>query len=323
MMHPDEQKELVRRKCELQLQQMIVDQKTADILKSSIISNLTLSDFEIVTNEDLGINFWSKCSENYNNYFSASNTLDVNDTYQYEQSESGFVVRASSQTELNSNNLLNCINIERNGIFQISAHASNTVSDKLEVTHMSLPIDICAIEQRSTAANVANESNPFSLAAMKSSMLINDSEKSLIYSLKNGHKTESKMSLSSVIENLKNGNSAAPNYNHIHMMVESVQKLTQFVSKKVFGAIFNDTHKADETTVSVSEHNDDNDDTKLNQPKFNTFDECQLSELNTIECKKLLMQLFEIALGVMLCEYKDRKAGIYPKCLGIYPICLK
>lgn len=314
MMHPDEQKELARRKLELQLKQMTVDQKTTDALNSSIISNLTLSDFEIVTNEDLGINFWSKCSEQYYNNFNANDTY-----YHCDESETEFLVQTLSQTQLHSNNLMNCIQSERNGIFQISSTtatitnaaiaATASVSDKLHAVNavqMSPPIDISAIETQLTTTDL----NSFNRTAIKNVYDQNGSEKSLIYSSKNGHNGESKMSLSSIIENLKNGNSAAPNYNHIHLMVDSVQKLTQFVSKKVFGAIFNNNEISDETNVSSNECNTGTERKDgTDQLTFSTFDANQLNELHSIECKKLLMQLFEITLGIMLCEYKDSKAG--------------
>lgn len=265
-----------------------VEQQTIDLLNSSIISNLTLSDFEIVTTDELNIDYWSKCSEQQNNH-----EFYLNDDYRMDGSMAD--VKVYNQNEIYSN-LMSCLNNERNGIFQLTTSIDAKMppnDDILLAEHQTMDSD-------------------------QSIKLLNNfgSEPSLIYNSRNNF-TESKMLLSSIIKCLKSGNSAAPNYNHIHLMIDSVQKLTHFVSKKVFGTVFNnEQHLTD--NASTVECNDDQQQQQQHQQqlndinkhrKFDTFDEHQLIELNTNECKKLLMQLFEITLGVMLCEYKDRKAG--------------
>lgn len=143
----------------------------------------------------------------------------------------------------------------------------------------------------------------------------NESEMStsLIYRVRNaGASGNAQMSVSAVIEYLKNGNSAKPNYNHIGLVMDSVQRITNFVSRKVFGAIVDLSLSASTATIFGTndakpvEHEMGN-----AQPGATVvrFSEQQLAVLSTVECKKLLMQLFEITLGVLICDYKEKRAG--------------
>lgn len=306
----------------IQMKQLPAEhQTTTDLLNSSIISNLTFSDFEIITTDELGIDFWSKCNKtNYihSNHYTLTTTTPTtttpNDAYQTERSITEHQVNnifITNQCDIYSNKrFMTCINNERNGIFQLN----NTETQSNSNLKMS-PNDDCVDCDQKINTNRGNELNSTTCILNN---VNNGREPSLIYSSKNNNSNNNtKMLLSSIIERLKSGNSAAPNYNHIHLMIDSVQKLTHFVSKKVFGPIFNnDLAIAANTmaTVAVNESIDCNDVDKqhlndTNKRKSDTFNEQQLTPLNTNECKKLLMQLFEITLGVMLCEYKDRKAG--------------
>lgn len=316
----------------IQMKQLPAEQQVIDLLNSSIISNLTLNDFEIVTTDELSIDFWSKC--NTTNYIhSNDNTLTAttptmattNDAYQTERSVTERQVNnifITNQCDIYSNKrFMTCINNERNGIFQLNTDIQSNSNLKMS------PTDGCGdcIDCDQKINTGVGDSNELNSTTRILNNVNNGHEPSLIYSSKNNNSNNNtKMLLSSIIERLKSGNSAAPNYNHIHLMIDSVQKLTHFVSKKVFGPMFNDDLNiaamaaavaADkQLNASVNETNDRNDVNKqhlndIDKRKFDTFNEQQLAPLNTNECKKLLMQLFEITLGVMLCEYKDRKAG--------------
>lgn len=343
-----QQQQLKEQHQHIQMKQLSAEQQSIDLLTSSIISNLTLNDFEIVTTDELGIDFWSKCnntnyihSNNYTLTTTTPTTTTTNDAYQTERSVTERQVNnifITNQCDIYSNKrFMTCINNERNGIFQLNTEIESNSNRKMSPNDDCVDCGDCIdcdqkINTGSGGGGCVGDLNELNSTARILNNVNNGHEPSLIYSSKNNNSNNNtKMLLSSIIERLKSGNSAAPNYNHIHLMIDSVQKLTHFVSKKVFGPIFNNndlTIAANATAataaaavadkqlnVFVNETNDCNDVDKqhLNDTTdkriFDTFNEQQLAPLNTNQCKKLLMQLFEITLGVMLCEYKDRKAG--------------
>lgn len=280
---------------------MAVDEQATNLLNLSIISNLTLSDFEIVTSDELNNDYWRKCCEQYNGVICHTN-------------------KTMSKMKIieSCGNLINCINInnERNGIFEIK----NSLADSTKQISTNNSGEMLAahtfnqINDEHTTDECFCDSSAYNKVASINSNVNSSTETSLIYNLKNGcnESQKSKMSLSTIIENFKSGNSAAPNYNHIHQMIDSIQKLTQFVSKKVFGTIFNHNNEIankSQNMISMNKCTSEKHEIEIKNRKFDTFNEYHLTELNTIECKRLLIQLFEITLGVMLCEYKDRKAG--------------
>lgn len=77
-----------------------------------------------------------------------------------------------------------------------------------------------------------------------------------------------------------------------------VQQLSTFVSRKVFGNVA-DSDEPNETMRRINEQ----------KSEVLLFNGDRLDGINKMECKALLMQLFEITLGVLVCTYRTKKAG--------------
>lgn len=273
MVDPKHQQELERQKQELKLKQFEMKQQTLGALNSLIISTITLGDFEVLTTDELNVDF-SSTIENYD----FDNISFIRD----EQMSNVNSVQLFNLSDKNAGSLMNSINNGRNGVLQSSSSSW---------------------EQFDHFNNYDSEQND---TKADTTIFNANNEMSFIYSVKNVQ-NDNQMSISAVIESLKNGNSVKPNYNHIHLIMNSVQKLKEFVSRKVFGAIIdqNETSASSETTLNSNESN-----TNVNRkPQINLFSEDQLTVLSSTECKKLLMQLFEITLGVLICDYKEKRAG--------------
>lgn len=265
-----------------------------NVTSESLISNLTLSSFENVSYNEFGEDLWTKCLPHQDWYSSDANNVNSQCNC--------FVCTISPHDLLHSDS--DCIeNRRRNGIFDLAQFSD--CSNDIRITSVD----------HTTASNIESATthsyNAYKMAINRN--MSGSMEKSVIYNLNSNGHSESRTSLSSMIELFKSGNSAAPNYNHIHQMIDSVQKLTHFVSKKVFSLMSAAEIDFDPQRHLKYEH--DQQPHQQHQPtdntnrKFDIFDQSQLNELNTVECKRLLIHLFEITLGIMLCEYKDRKAG--------------
>lgn len=192
---------------------------------------------------------------------------------------------------------MNSIGNDRNSVLQMSV-ATGDDDDDEDATSMTSSV---LLEQCSEVNG--HQSNGMKFIPLSD----NESEMStsLIYRLRNSSAAgTAQMSVSAVIEHLKNGNSAKPNYNHIALMMDSVQRITHFVSRKVFGALVDVSDSGSEDTKPV-EHEIG----QATRAAVVLFTEQQLTVLSSSECKKLLMQLFEITLGVLICDYKEKKAG--------------
>lgn len=130
---------------------------------------------------------------------------------------------------------------------------------------------------------------------------MNECSSSLIYNSPDSRIQLSTMS--SIIQHYKNGNSAAPNYNYVHL----INRSTATVASKQFqfsqDIIEESTNECQQSTES-----------SRSSAHINQY---RLTELNTSKCKKLLVQLFEISLGIMLCENKGQRIGKYRCFLSI------
>lgn len=132
----------------------------------------------------------------------------------------------------------------------------------------------------------------------KTSLEAGGSAAAVIFSLKNAQAECSQSTVSAMIARTKQGNSVKPNYDRVHLVMESVRRIKDFVSRKYFSTVI-DESTAEETEKKAN--------VSRTQGKFFTRD--QLSDLNSTKCKKLLMQLFEITLGVLLCVCRAKKSG--------------
>lgn len=129
----------------------------------------------------------------------------------------------------------------------------------------------------------------------KKTFSIDRNEASLIFDLKN---TSNELTSSMIVEHLKQGNSIKPNFNRVHLVMNIVQQLSTFVSRKVFGNVA-DSDEPNETMRRINEQ----------KSEVLLFNGDRLDGINKMECKALLMQLFEITLGVLVCTYRTKKAG--------------
>lgn len=200
-------------------------------------------------------------------------------------------VQLINSCDKSANNLMNSIGNDRNSVLQMDDGATSMTSTMLF--------------EQSSEVNDHQSSGRNSFPPPSD----NESEMStsLIYRVRNAGATGiGQMSVSAIIEHLKNGNSAKPNYNHITLVMDSVQRITDFVSRKVFGAIVDLSGGAfTASDTKPVEHEMGN----AKRAAVVLFTEQQLTVLSSSECKKLLMQLFEITLGVLICEHKEKKAG--------------
>lgn len=309
---PEQQRQLERTRNELEQKQYELNQRTMNVLNLSITSTLTFSDYEFITADELR---WSpERQSKYNRFMNAAATAPVaavacddsgNDD---DNGSAGVSLDAKNGTvqliktcDKSANNLMNSIGNDRNSVLQMSATDADDTSISMTSTVL--------FEQTGEVNDPQSNGWNFFPSSDNESEL----SASLIYRVRNaGIAGNAKMSVSAVIEHLKNGNSAKPNYNHIGLVMGSVQRITNFVSRKVFGAIVDLSGSASTANIFGTidakpvEHEMGN-----AQPGATVFrfSEQQLAVLSTTECKKLLMQLFEITLGVLICDYKEKRAG--------------
>lgn len=151
---------------------------------------------------------------------------------------------------------------------------------------------------------------------MKPGFVETDSEKSLIYSVKNAKINGLCDSL-----NAKNGllnengavgvvcSSRDENETHPYSFFNGVQKINKFISTNVISilvAAANASIGHSHSDIN-SDADDDDDAAAIRLPQLFTAD--QLMLVHTPSHKKLLMQLFEITLGVMMCNAKAENSG--------------
>lgn len=297
---PEQQRQLERTRNELEQKQYELNQRTFNVLNLSIASTHTFSDYEFVTVDD--VNWTAEHHSKYHRFMDATDAADSSARSDCDNDGGGgdadTVQLINLCCDKSANNLMNSIGNDRNSVLQISAGAS---VDDTSMTSSMLFEQTSEVNDRQL-----NGLNLFPPSDSDSEM-----STSLIYRVRNGGGTGcGQMSVSAVIEHLKNGNSAKPNYNHIALVMDSVQRISDFVSRKVFGAIFDLSGGA--STISGA-----NNDAKPVEHEIGSakraavvlFSEQQLAVLSSSECKKLLMQLFEITLGVLICDYKEKKAG--------------
>lgn len=284
---PEQRRQLERTRNELEQRQHELNQRTMNV-NLSIASALTFSDYDFITVDEL--------TEHRNNYH---RFIDATVAHEFGDDSASAAdlntVQLINQCDKSANNLMNSIGNDRNSVLQMSA---DTVDDDNDATSMTSTV----------LFELGGEVNGHQLNGLKFiPMSDNESEMStsLIYRVRNAAATgNGQMSVSAVIEHLKNGNSAKPNYNHIALMMDSVQRITHFVSRKVFGALIDLSGGATDDAKPVEQEIG-----HVNRAAVVLFSEHQLTVLSTSECKKLLMQLFEITLGVLICDFKEKKAG--------------
>lgn len=293
---PEQQRQLERTRNELEQQQHQLNQRTMNV-NLSIASALTFSDYEFVTVDEL--NWSTEHQSNYHRFIDAAVAHELGAAAAATLSK----VQLISTCDKSANNLMNSIGNDRNSVLQMSA---GTVDDE-DATSMTSTV----LFEQSSEAN-GHQSN--GLKFIPSSDNESEMSTSLIYRLRNASAAgNAQMSVSAVIDHLKNGNSAKPNYNHIALMMDSVQRITHFVSRKVFGALIDVSGSASDDTAPVEREIG-----HATRAAVVLFTEQQLTVLSSSECKKLLMQLFEITLGVLICDYKEKKAGKFIQTVFCY-----
>lgn len=282
---PEQQRQLEHKRNQLEQKQYELNQRTMNVLNLSMASTLTLGDYEFVITADELTNWTAEYRSKYHHFMEAVDSDGSNEIV--DDDDNG--VQLINSCDKSANNLMNSIGNDRNSVLQMGDGATSMTSTML-------------FEQSS-------EVNDRQLSGRNSFPTSSDNESemstSFIYRVRNATGA-GQMSVSAIIEHLKNGNSAKPNYNHITLVMDSVQRITDFVSRKVFGAIVDlsgGVSTASET--KPVEHEMGN----AKRATVVLFTEQQLTVLSSSECKKLLMQLFEITLGVLICDYKEKKAG--------------
>lgn len=156
--------------------------------------------------------------------------------------------------------------------------------------------------------------------AMKASFVETDNEKSLIYSVKNTktnglcdsfNSKNGKLNESSNFIGAVNaiGASRDDNENQAYSFFNGVQKINKFISTNVISILIAAAHASIGNSHSDinSDADDDEDAVAARLPQL--FTEDQLMLVHTPSHKKLLMQLFEITLGVMMCNAKAENSG--------------
>lgn len=106
-----------------------------------------------------------------------------------------------------------------------------------------------------------------------------------------------------------------PSDNHGSSFFNGVQKINEFISTNVINILVsaanaslgNNNEHLNGHEEQVSTNGDDAEQARI--PQFFTVD--QLKLVHSTEHKKLLMQLFEITLGVMMCNAKSENAGMF------------
>lgn len=295
---PEQQRQLERTRNELEQKQYELNQRTMNVLNLSIASTLTLSDYEFITADELR---WSTEHRNskYNHFMDATVAHGCDDNSGSGEFDADGGLQSINTCDKSANNLMNSIGNDRNSVLHCTTQCATVGHDTSMTSSARFEHTGETNEQQSTGWNLFPSSD-------------NESElsTSLIYRVRNtGTIGNAQMSVSAVIEHLKNGNSVKPNYNHIALVMDSVQRISDFVSRRVLGAIVDlsvGATIAGRNHAKPVEHEIGN---VKRGASVVLFTEPQLTVLSTSECKKLLMQLFEITLGVLICDYKEKKAG--------------
>lgn len=312
---PEQQKQLERARNQLEQKQNELNQRTLNVFNLSITSTHAFSDFEFVTADELN---GSEHRNKYRYCFMAAND-DDNNSAGAEVDNTGAIntVQLINTCDKSANNLMNSIGNDRNSVLQMSGGDDTSMtSPSFLFEASSVAVAVCN-EVNDQSSSINHRMHSFSASANAGEM-----STSLIYCVKNaGIAANGQMSVSAVIEHLKNGNSAKPNYNHIHLVMDSVQRITDFVSRKVFGAI-SDLASAKTTNTTNGTQPVEHENGMAKCTSVRLFNDQQLTVLSTSECKKLLMQLFEITLGVLICDYKEKRAGNNSSCFAFNNCCI-
>lgn len=303
---PEQQRQLERTRNELKQKQHKLNQRTMNVLNLSIGSSLTFSDYEFIMVDEL---HWTPVQQNRYDEFMNTTMVAHNDNDRNvccDALNTDATTQSINTCDKNANNLMNSIGNDRNSVLQMSATGIDDTTTSMTSTVQFEQVADEFNDQQSNGWNLFPSSD-------------NESEMStsLIYRAGGvrhaGDVGNAQMSVSAVIEHLKNGNSAKPNYNHIALVIDSVQRITNFVSRKVFEAIGDLSGSISTIAIAGTNHakpvEHEMGASLQRDATVVRFSEQQLTVLSTVECKKLLMQLFEITLGVLICDYKEKKAG--------------
>lgn len=211
----------------------------------------------------------------------------------------------------------------------IAEDSEDIVNGNSELAHWthSLPVNDSQLSNGVCDSYETETANCNDGPVLKSNFIDLDHERSLIYSIRNAkangmadsvHSMSGKANENGVFMNAGSGMSQNRGDNsdsHGYSFLNSVQKINKFISTNVIDIILSaasaglgnsHVHQNGEDVPTVaSTYGADYEQARI--PQYFTVD--QLMLVHSTEHKKLLMQLFEITLGVLMCNAKSENSG--------------